>query len=220
MRLFPSVFRVPVLLLLVAALAGALPPTSAAAGAQAAPSFGQFLKIRVPGSPNVLPDGSLLVIDWPDGVRQLYRFTPKSTTPGQPVSYKPADCTVTRLTDFPDGLTSYSVSKDGKRAVLMHARGGNENWQLSLLDLNAAPGTGMTPILADPKVQASVNFWLRDDSGIVYSANAESPNDFYVYRYDFATGKTTQLVGKEGAWSGDDATQDGSRVLISHGVSA
>jgi dipeptidyl aminopeptidase/acylaminoacyl peptidase len=208
--------------LAIAILGATLSPPVNAVDAATAPSLSQFLKIRTPSSPQLLPDGSLLVIDWPDGVRQLYRRIPNTpAAAGEPAaSFKPGDFTSVRLTDFPDGISAFSVSRDGKRAVLMHARGGNENTQITLLDLTAAPGAGMSPILSNPKVQASVNLWLRDDSGIIYTANDESPNDFYVYRYDFATRKATKLLGQEGAWSAADVTKDGSRVLIQHDLSA
>lgn len=189
---------------------------SAHADATSKPGFAEFLKIRTPGNCNVLPDGSMLALDRPDGVVQLYRFVPK--TPGG--SLKPGDTDRIQLTSYPDGVSRYTVSRDGKRVILHHAWGGNENTQLTLLDLTAPAGSNTTPILANPKVQAQVDIWLRDDSGIVYTANDESPNDFYVYRYDFDTKKVTKLVGKEGSWGAGDVTRDAKRYLISHGVSA
>jgi hypothetical protein len=87
----------------------------------------------------------LLVIDRPDGVFQLYRITPKDAA--SPTALKTSEATSTRLTDFPDGLSRYSLSRDRKLVVLMHARGGNENTQLTLLDL--ATGS-TTAVLATP----------------------------------------------------------------------
>ena len=203
-------------LCLAIGLGAALTPCAARAeGAKAAGTIQQFLKIRTPGAPVMLPDGSLLQRDWPDGIFQLYRVTPK--TPGAGASYEPANITRTKLTDFPDGLGAFSVSPDGKRVILMHARGGDENTQLTLLDLASGE---KTPILANPKVQASVNVWLHDGSGFIYTANDESPTDFYVYRWDFATSKATKLLGKPGAWGAADVTLDGRRVLVTQFVSA
>src|SRR4029450_9372943 len=125
----------------------------------------QFLKIRTPAAPDLLPDGSLLVRDWPDGVWQLYRVRP-----GAPGPSAAAEAKTEKLTDFPDGLSRFSSSPDGKYVVLMHGRGGDENTQLTLVDL--ADPARRIPVLADPKVQAGVNVWLRDVSGFLYSANA------------------------------------------------
>ena len=206
---------VAVAVCLAAGLASAAAPRVAGAAEPGAPTIQQFLKIRTPGAPAIMPDGSLLQRDWPDGIYQLYRVTPK--TSGAAASYDPASVTRTKLTDFPDGLSGFAVSHDGKRVILMHARGGNENTQLTLLD----PATGeKTPILANPKVQAAVNLWLEDGSGFIYSANDESPNDFYLYRWDFATGKATKLLGMPGQWSANDVTRDGSRVLVQQSISA
>jgi dipeptidyl aminopeptidase/acylaminoacyl peptidase len=208
-----TVFAFVAALLLVA---HAAPSPAAVAGGAATVS--QFLKVRTPAAPSLLPDGSLLLRDWPDGIFQLYRVTPKDE--GGSPSYRPGDATWTRLTDYPDGLSSYTVSRDGRWVVLGHARGGNENTQLSLMDLTAGPGARTLPVVDDPKVQAAVNVWLRDDSGFIYSANAGSPNDFWLYRYDIASGRTTKVMGEQGAWSVSDVTADARRALVGHYVSA
>jgi dipeptidyl aminopeptidase/acylaminoacyl peptidase len=193
--------------------ATALSPATAATDSPPRPTIQQFLKIRTPGAPVILPDGSLLLRDWPDGVRQLYRVVPR-TRDAQGPSYRPGDVTTSCLTDFPDGLADFSLSPDGSKAILSHARGGNENTQLTLLDPLAEPGKGLTPLYSNPKVQATVNAWLRDGSGFIYSANDESPNDFHLYRYDFASGRATRLLGAAGSWSAEGVTDDGRRVLV------
>ncbi len=200
-----------VVICLAVGLGSAVAPRAAAAGPGAA-TIQQFLKIRTPGAPVILPDGSLLWRDWPDGVNQLYRVTA-----GANASYEPANTTRAKLTDYADGLSAFSVSPDGRRVVLMHARGGNENTQLTLLDLASGE---KSPILSNPKVQASVNVWRQDGSGFIYSANDESPNDFYLYRWDFASGKATKLLGAQGQWSAAAVTRDGSRVLVQQSISA
>lgn len=191
--------------------------TVRAASAADAPTIAQFLKIRTPGTPVLLPDGSLLQRDWPDGVWQMYRVTPKN--PGPNASYEPGNVTRTQLTNFPDGVSAFSLSPDGKRCVIMHARGGNENWQLSLIDPMAPGIAPLTPILANPKVQAAVNAWLDDNSGFFYSANDESPNDFYLYKYDFASGKATKIWGQPGSYRVAGVTKDGKRVLVTQELS-
>lgn len=208
-----SLFRSTALALVVAC--SAIPAWSAAASA---PSISQFLKIRAGGTPVLLPDGSFLQRDWPDGVWQLYRVTPKN--PGPNASYAPNDVVRTQLTNFPDGIGAFSLSPDGKRCVIMHARGGNENTQLSSLDPMSPGIATLTPILANPAVQASVNAWLENSTGFFYSANDESPNDFYLYRYDFETGKAKKIWGQPGSWSVSGVTKDGSRVLITQDISA
>jgi hypothetical protein len=209
-RSFYSIFMILALLALAASLAGAAP-------GRPAPTVEQFLKIRTPGSPTLLPDGSLLLRDWPEGVFQLYRVTPRSTASGP--SYKPGEATFTRMTSYADGLSGFSVSPTCDRAVLLHAAGGNENTQLSLIDLHA-PDKAPVEVLANPKVQASVDAWKLDGSSFVYTANDESPNDFYVYRYDIASGQRKKLLGEEGSWFVRTMTRDGSRLLVENSRSA
>jgi dipeptidyl aminopeptidase/acylaminoacyl peptidase len=205
--------RITAVVLALAFLAA--PLTARAEEAKKAPTIQQFLKIRTPGAPVIMPDGSLLQRDWPDGIFQLYRVKPNAS--GDAAAYDPGNVTREKLTDYPDGLSGFTVSPDGKRVVLLHARGGNENTQLTLLD----PATGeKTPILANPKVQASVNAWAHDGSWLIYSANDESANDFYLYRWDFATSKATKLLGMPGSWSAADISRDGSKVLVHQFVSA
>jgi dipeptidyl aminopeptidase/acylaminoacyl peptidase len=188
---------------------GTLPaetPSGTAKPGTSAPTIEQFLKIRVPTDPTLAPDGSLYLQDWPDGIFQLY-VRKAGADPQAPL---------TRLTDFPDGLGGYSLSPDGTKIVLSHAPGGNEQYQLSLLD----PATStITQLLDDPNAVHSLNLWLRDGSGFIYTANAESPADFYIYRYDFATGKSEKLLSRPGSWSASDITEDGSRLLVVQSIS-
>ncbi len=178
----------------------------------------RYMKLRTPGAPTLAPDGTLYVRDWPDGVWQLYRVESPEGKVGAPM---------TRLTSFPDGVSGYSLSPDGSRILLLAAVGGNENNQIYLLDPKANTGKGkITPITDNPKVQHSLNHWLDDGSGFLFTANDASPNDFYVYRYDFskgaegAPGKATLLLGREGSWSASDITPDGSRALVTRFFSA
>jgi dipeptidyl aminopeptidase/acylaminoacyl peptidase len=208
--------------LAVLALALRAPAHLSAAEPPAAsqPTMERFLKIRTPSGAVTLPDGSMLAIDRPDGIFQLYRFVPGAPSGGGAPSFAPGAAKATKLTSFGDGLSDYTLSPDGKHVVLMHAPGGNENTQLTLMDPLAAPGTAMTPVLENPKVQANVNQWLHDGSGFLYSANADSPTDFHLYRYDIGTRTTTKILGKEGSWFANDITRDGKRLLVTHYVSA
>lgn len=207
--------------LLLSALAAALLLPAAAPAPSAAaetPSISQFLRIRTPGMPTLLPDGSLLQRDWPDGVFQLYRTTPRS--PGATASYEAGQVTRTKLTDFPDGVSRFSLSPDGKVCAIHHARGGNEYTRISLIDPMSPGIAEVKPVIGKEFVQASVNAWLRDGSGFFFSANDVSPTDFHVYRYDIASGTTTKVLSEAGSWGVSGVTQDGRRVLLTQYVSA
>jgi len=181
----------------------------------------KYFKIRAPGMVSLAPDGSIYVRDWPDGINQLYHVPKESVGAGD----RALPGAAARLTDYKDGLASYSLSHDGARVLLQFSQGGNENNQISLLDPAANGGKGaITPLLANPKVQYSVNRWVHDGSGFFFTGNDESPNDFYIYRWDFegagGKGAATKLLGREGAWGLADATNDAARALVSRYISA
>lgn len=172
------------------------------AAAQDPTTLQKFLRIRTPGAPIRMPDGTMLSRDWPDGVYQLYRVAGSIASPDAPMS---------KLTTFPDGITSFHVSPDYSRVVVAAAVGGNEYWQLYEFDQK----TGKTRAITDnPKAQYAMNAWVGDGAGFLYTGNDESPTDFHIYRYDFSTGKSTKILAKPGSWSAADISSDGSRVLV------
>lgn len=186
---------------LAAAIVVSIPLAPVFAGDPSGPTISQFLKIRTPGQVRLAPDGSVYMRDWPDGVYQLYRRSPT----------EPITSQGKRLTDFPDGLSGYSISPDGKWVALSAAKGGDENTQIYLLDTATDQ---IKPVLQNPKVQYAVNTWLRDSSGFVYTANDASPRDFHIYRFDIASGKSTPLLARSGRWFCGDITDDATRGLV------
>ena len=75
--------------MLVLALLAPARPNAADSASPSRPTMERFLKIRTPGSPVPLPDGSLLAIDRPDGILQLYRFVPGRPAGGGEPSFAP-----------------------------------------------------------------------------------------------------------------------------------
>lgn len=177
--------------------------------AAAQPTMEQFLKIRAPNSPTIAPDGTLYVRDWPDGIQHLYSRAPNTA----------ANAPFKRLTtnqQFKDGITSYSLSPDGKHIVISAGIGGNE--QFNLYHLDTATGE-IKGLLVDPAVVFNFGTWLRDSLGFLYTANDESAADFHIYRYDLLDGKKTKLLAKTGNWSAVDVSADGKRALVNEYLS-
>lgn len=197
-----------------AATAADSPRQAGGAGGTTSPLIERYLRIRTPGAATIASDGTLYVRDWPDGIFQLYRVEGASAAPGTPT---------TKLTSYPDGLSSYRVSPDGRFILLLHAVGGNENTQISLLDPHAENGGGrIVPLLASSRVRHNLGTWLADSSGFLFSANADTPNDFHLYRFDLADepfgggapGTTTRILDRPGSWGVSDVTDDASRALV------
>ena len=88
--------------------------------AQQAPTIEPYIKVRAPVGAALSPDNDLYTIDWPTGVRQLFRTTPEGDTKA--------------LTNLDDGVSSYALSPDGKTIILSAAIGGSEQDDLFLLD--------------------------------------------------------------------------------------
>ncbi len=185
------------------------------------PDIEQFMRIRVPGAVSLTADGTMYVRDWPDGVYQIYRVEPEDGR--LPVAGPGA--TMTRLTSFKDGASSYSVSPDGSRILLQAAEGGNENDQIfqilpgeiSASDAGKDVSALVKPILTKPKVVHSLNTWLHNADGFVYTAKDQSPEDFYIYTWVFSgptAGTSTRVLGEKGNWGCGDVTQDASRMLV------
>ncbi len=198
--------------------------TTAAPGlVERGPGIEKFYRIRTPASARLHKNGSLYCLDRPDGVMQLYRVAPAA---GQ-VATVSATQDKTRLTDFKDGCTGYSMSPNGNRMLIYTAAGGNENTQVYLLDQNSTdPKSNLTPVLINPKVVHRPSLWSLDGNSFYYTANDEDPNNFFMYRYDFVAGqkdasgnavpgKATKILSKEGDWTANDVTRDGKRVIVS-----
>lgn len=201
------------------------PPAHGAAPrvAQQGPDIEQFMRIRTPGAVTLTADGTMYVRDWPDGVFQIYRVEPEAGQTGLPVAGPGA--TMTRLTSFKDGASSYSVSHDGKRILVEAAAGGNENDQIYQIlpgaitpsDAGKDASALVTPILSNPKVVYSLNAWLRGADGFVYTANDQSAEDFYIYTWVFSgptAGTSTRVLAEKGNWGCADVTEDAARMLV------
>jgi hypothetical protein len=189
-------------------------PAPAAHPQHAAPPASRFMEIRAATSPVIAKNGALFVRDWPDGTNQVHRYD----------GVAGPDRKGTKLTSFSDGMSTFSLSPDERRIVVAAGRGGNEQDQLYVIDLDASGSAGpMKGILENPEAVFRLDAWLKDGSGFVYAANAESTADFYLYRYDFdatgGTGKSTKLLAKPGSWSALDVTRDAKRALVVHYIS-
>lgn len=169
------------------------------------PDVRAWLGVRAPSNAQIAEGGDLYVRDWPDGVNQVYR--------ARGASFE-------RLTDFPDGANSFSLSPDGKTLLVSAAVGGNEQDQVYALALPFVPGASPKPLLADPKAVFRVHAWLEDGSGFLYSSNEASPDDFHVSRFDLADGKRTKLVEEKGSWSAAAVSRRADRALVQRFVSA
>jgi hypothetical protein len=149
------------------------------------PDIGQFLRIRTPSAPQLAPDGTVYLRDWPDGIFQLYRRD-AGDAPG---------ATGEKLTSFADGISGFSVGPDGSSVIIEAGVGGSEQDDLFLLD----PKSGeIRTLKSDPGVVYSAQAWAPDGSAFIFSANDASPSDFHLYRYDLSNGRVDGVLSRAG----------------------
>ncbi|GAB4317589.1 MAG: S9 family peptidase [Candidatus Zixiibacteriota bacterium] len=151
------------------------------------PDIETFMQIGGNYGPQVSEDGSVLCFTSSmSGVNQLYRLTDK----GWPM----------QVTVFTDGIDFYSLSHNGKWAIVGAAVGGSEQTNLYLVEVR----TGVVKALTDlDGVQIADPTWTYDDSKIFYRSNEANGTDFYVYEMDVKTGQSRPILteaGYNGPW--------------------
>jgi len=164
------------------------------------PSIDAFARIRWPERADLSPDGVLYFIHDPDGIRQLY----KVRTGG-----RQADAI--RLTHFEDGISGYSLSRDGQHLAITAAKGGSEQTDLFLMNPSTVE---LQPLFEDPDVVYASPLWRRDSAALAYRANADSRKDFHVYVYDLETKLNVKVMSGSGHHDPADFSRDGSRLVV------
>ncbi len=164
------------------------------------PDIETFMQIGYADSPRLTQDGKTLFFQTGfTGVDQLYRLD----TSGWPY----------QLTFLPDGIMFYSLSTDGKKAIVGAAKGGDEQAQLFLLDTK----TGQIAQLTDkPEVRHGSPTWSPDNQKIYFFNNQTNLKDFHIYSLDLKTKKQDKVFEFEGWNSVADISDDGKYLLISH----
>lgn len=189
-------------LLLLPACTHSKTTTTARSAATTAPDLERFMKIRAPRSVTLTDQGAIYAIDWPEGVNQLFR-RPPNTRPSSPM---------TRLTDFQDGVSSYSLSPDESHIVVSAAVGGSEQNDLHLLNTETDE---METLLTDPNIVYNFAEWRPDSRGFIYTANVDSPAFFHLYHYDLESRTSEKILGLDqpGYWFVSDIAKDATRLI-------
>jgi acetyl esterase/lipase len=126
------------------------------------------------------------------------------------------DGTRTPLTDLPSRCTGRYVP--GRRAVVVqHDQGGDENFQLSLLDVTTLPGSpvgfdGLTPLVRD---ETHMNALLDvTETSVVYSTNRRNDVDMDVVVRDLVTGEERVVYDGGGYVAATDVSHDEKSVAV------
>ena len=139
------------------------------------------------------------------------------------------DKKVTRLTTNRDWIQSWAVSRDGKRAVAVHARSLAYAWDHKvppvtfLYDLTTGEGK---QVFTEGRIYPLLLRWARDGAGfyaiVPYSSHPTflTATILRLYFYDLASGATTQvnLDWENGLGLGFEVTDDGFVALLVAGT--
>ncbi|WP_369372747.1 alpha/beta fold hydrolase [Promicromonospora sp. Populi] len=150
---------------------------------------------------DVDPEGRILAGNDESGSLQLVELSP--------------DGTRTQLTALPSRCTGRYVPGT-RRVVVQHDNGGDEQMQLSLLDLAtvSAPATlgDLTPLVHDPAYKHDLADVSADS--VVFLTNRRDGIDFDVVVHDLATGTETTLYDGGGYLAAAIASHDRRSVAI------
>ncbi len=161
-------------------------------------TLAQFVKIDWPSRGVLAEDGTFYFLKRQNGVRQLFSRRPGVATPEN-------------LTDFADGIGGYTPSFDDKWLAITAAPGGNEQFDIYLMD--TATGK-LQHTLVDPETVFGSVVWNRDSSAFAYRANKKDKANFNVYVYSIDTGISRIVWNEPGYWYPEDFSPDGSTLLI------
>ena len=163
------------------------------------PEIDTFMQIGGAGLPAISPDGKTVYIKLSlSGVSQIYRLTKENKYPYQ-------------LTFFKEGTGYYSLSPDGKWMIVQADAGGNEQYQLHLLDAKTGRVKQLT---RQPKVAFGYPVWSPDSTKIYFRANIDNKRDFDVYVMDLATEMMEKLYAGKGYFGPGGISKDGKTLLI------
>ena len=126
------------------------------------------------------------------------------------------DGTTTPLTDLPSRCRGRYVPGH-RQVVVEHDQGGDENYQLSLLDLTELPASpvgldGLTPLVADP---AHLHTLLDvTETSVVYCTNRRNGVDMDVVVRDLTTGEERVVYDRGGYVASTDVSHDEKSVAV------
>ncbi|HVP57105.1 MAG TPA: S9 family peptidase [bacterium] len=162
------------------------------------------MQIGSASSPEISEDGATILFISPiSGVDQVYELQ-RTGWPYQ-------------LTSFTDGVDFYAASYTGRNVVVGAAAGGNEQFNLYLIDTDTDI---VTPLKVAEGVQHGSPVWSPDERSVYFRSNEESPTDFYIYRIDIVS-KAVERIWQHEGWNEPVAiSSDGKKLLVSHDYSS
>ncbi len=159
------------------------------------PPIEDFMKIGFAINPLISPDGETIFFSNNFiSPRQLFRIDSQSSYPYL-------------LTHKSRAVLYPSLSPDGRWIVYLCDEGGDEQYQLYILNTRTGASRQLTD---EPGVRFGQAIWAPDSRRIYFRANRERPQDFSIYSMDLSTGIIELLLGSPGYWGPSGISPDGT----------
>ncbi|MCK5809324.1 S9 family peptidase, partial [bacterium] len=104
------------------------------------------------------------------------------------------DGSTKQITNHGDAVDEYTVSPDGKYAIYLLSSGGNEQYDIYLINLETFQST---PLLADKEIRYDNPIWADNDT-FIFISNEVNGKDFYIFKYNLKSAQKTLLIEKKG----------------------
>ncbi len=101
---------------------------------------------------------------------------------------------IKKLTHFKESIRSYEVSPDESKLLFLTSKGGNEQFDIWLLNLDT---NKVSAVLKDSSIRFDNPKWI-DNNSFAFISNEFSKKDFFIYKFDLKTAKKSLLVDKKG----------------------
>jgi dipeptidyl aminopeptidase/acylaminoacyl peptidase len=115
-----------------------------------------------------------------------------------------------RLTFECDRVGAYRISPDGKRIAYAADTGGNERWQIWVMDADGANARRLTD--RDDRIQ-HLNAWTADGRALLAMTNVRDARYFDLWSYPLEGGAPRMLYQHDGTGTDATALPDGGAVV-------
>lgn len=153
--------------------------------------------IQVPSqhTPSATKNGVYFISDLRDVPQIFFLATPKSWP--------------TQISFFTEGISSYQLSPNGEMALLTSQEGGDEQYDLYLLDKGQ-----IRPLIVDRTKRIESNLWGPNSDWFLYTSNQRNKLDMDLYRWDLKSNTPELLIALEGNHVLTDVSPDGKWATI------
>lgn len=116
-----------------------------------------------------------------------------------------------QISFFSDGVVSYQLSPRETQILFATQTGGNEQYQLSVLNLKTRQ---LEHLIGSNSERVESYFWSPNEDWVVFTSNRRNGVDFDLYRIEMATRKETLLFELQGLNQITDVSPDGKLIAI------